>query len=108
MFVRAKVDLGSNPRAFLVPQRAVTFDANGNPTVLVAEGGKAATRVLTVDGSVDNTWIVTAGIDEGDQVIVDGLQKISEGSAVQPLEVTIDANGVIRQSIEAAAPAAGQ
>jgi membrane fusion protein (multidrug efflux system) len=79
MFVRARVDLGSNPKAFLVPQRAVTFNASGNPTVLVADDGKAVTRILTVDGSMNNTWIVTAGINDGDQVIVDGLQKISEG-----------------------------
>jgi membrane fusion protein (multidrug efflux system) len=108
MFVRAKVDLGSNPKAFLVPQRAVTFNANGSPTVLVAEGGKAVTRILTVDGSMNNTWIVTAGIDEGDQVIVDGLQKISEGSSVKPLEVAIDEDGVVHQSIETAPATAGQ
>ena len=97
MFVAAKVDLGSDPRAFLVPQRAVTFSAAGAPTVLAAKDGKAGTQVLTTNGSMDNAWIVTGGINDGDQVIVDGLQKVSEGSAVEPLEVTIDADGVVHQ-----------
>ena len=100
MFVRARVDLGSDPNGFLVPQRAVTFDSAGEPTVLVAENGKAVTRVLTTNGSRDNAWIVTGGIKDGDQVIVDGLQKVSDGSEVKPLEVTIDQDGVIRQTID--------
>ena len=106
MFVRASVDIGSNPSGFLVPQRAVTFNAAGEPTVLVAKDGKAVTQVLTTNGSRDNAWIVTGGIEDGDQVIVDGLQKVSAGSDVKPLEVTIDADGVIHQTIDDTAPAA--
>ncbi len=105
MFVRASVDLGSDPNGFLVPQRAVTFNAAGQPTVLVAKDGKAVTQVLTTNGSRDNAWIVTGGIEAGDQVIVDGLQKVNAGSEVKPLEVTIDADGVIHQTIGGTAQA---
>lgn len=52
---------------------------------------------------MNNAWVVTAGIAAGDQLIVDGLQKVQAGSAISPLEVTIEANGVIYQT----APAAG-
>jgi membrane fusion protein, multidrug efflux system len=107
MFVRASVDLGSNPNGFLVPQRAVTFNAAGEPTVLVAKDGKAVTQVLTTNGSRGNAWIVTGGIKGGDQVIVDGLQKVSAGSEVKPVEVTIGDDGAIVQTIKdtAVAPA---
>lgn len=105
MFVRATVDLGSDPNGFLVPQRAVTFNATGEPTVLVAKDGKAVTNVLTTNGSMGNAWIVTGGIEDGDQVIVDGLQKVSAGSEVKPLEVTIDEDGVIHQTIDDTAQA---
>ena len=107
MFVRASVDLGSDPHAFQIPQRAVTFNAAGEATVLVAKDGKAVTQVLTTNSSANNAWIVTGGINDGDQVIVDGLQKVSAGSAVKPLEVTIDADGVVHQTIgeTAVAPA---
>ena len=53
----------------------------------------------------DNAWIVTGGIEDGDQVIVDGLQKISAGSEVKPLEVTIDEDGVVHQTIDDTAQA---
>ncbi len=105
MFVRASVDLGSDPNGFLVPQRAVTFNAAGEATALVVKDGKAETRVLTTNGSRDNAWIVTGGIADGDQVIVDGLQKVNAGSEVKPLEVTIDADGVIHQTIDDTAQA---
>jgi membrane fusion protein (multidrug efflux system) len=100
MFVRASIELGSDPNGFLVPQRAVTFNSAGQPTVLVAKDGKAVTHVLTTNGSMGNAWIVTDGIDEGDQVIVDGLQKVSADSEVKPLEVTLDEDGVIHQTID--------
>lgn len=106
MFVRATVHLGNDPAAFLVPQRAVTFNSAGQATTLVVEDGKAAARTLTTNGSAGNNWVVTAGLRDGDQVIVDGLQKVSAGSAVTPLEVTLDEDGVVHQTIGAATPTA--
>ena len=103
MFVRATVDLGSDPQAFLVPQRAVTFNAAGEASALFAENGKAVAHVLTTGGSRGNDWLVTGGISDGDQVIVDGLQKVSAGAEVKPLEVTIDEDGVIHQTIDTTA-----
>ncbi|MDR3472017.1 MAG: efflux RND transporter periplasmic adaptor subunit [Devosia sp.] len=95
MFVRATVDLGTDPKAFLVPQRAVTFNASGEATALFAENGKAVSHVLTTNGSVNNAWVVTSGVSDGAQVIVDGLQSISDGSAITPVVVTLDENGVV-------------
>ena len=98
MFVRATVDLGTVPTAFLVPQRAVTFDASGNPTALFAENGKAVSHILQTNGNQGNDWIVTGGVSDGAQVVLDGLQKISNGSSVSPVEVTLDENGVVVES----------
>ncbi|HVW91059.1 MAG TPA: efflux RND transporter periplasmic adaptor subunit [Devosia sp.] len=106
MFVRATLDLGMAPSAFLVPQRAVTFDASGNPTALFAEGGKAVSHTLTTNGNSGNNWVVTGGISDGAKLIVDGLQKINPGSAVAPVEVTLDDNGVVVEPVAGGAPAA--
>jgi membrane fusion protein (multidrug efflux system) len=108
MFVRATVDLGTNPKAFLVPQRAVTFNSAGQPTAYFVEGGKAVTHVLTTSGNINNDWVVTDGVKDGAQLVVDGLQKISDGSAVSPVAVTLDAEGVATDAAPAgtAAPAA--
>ena len=103
MFVRATVDLGTEPSGYLVPQRAVTFDVTGAATAFFAENGKAVTHTLSTTQSIGNDWLVTAGITDGAQVIVDGLQKISNGSAVTPLEVTLDKNGVAQTATSGAA-----
>ena len=106
MFVRATVHVGSTPDAFLVPQRAVTRNAAGEATALFVTGeNKAQARVLATGRAVGNDWLVTGGVAEGDRVIVDGLQKVSDGSSVSPVEVEIDDDGVVRQEI--AAPPAG-
>ncbi|WP_158515721.1 efflux RND transporter periplasmic adaptor subunit [Pararhizobium polonicum] len=100
MFVEAVVDIGQTPGAFLVPQRAVTRNSAGEATAFfVSADGKAETRVLTTSGSIGNNWLVTGGLKDGEQLIVDGLQKISEGTTVKPVAVTIDENGVIQQEI---------
>ena len=107
MFVRATVQLGDE-NAFLVPQRAVSFNSDGDATVLIVSADNTAeTKVLETSRSYGNAWVVTSGLEEGDQIIVDGLQKIDEGSEVTPVAVEIDDNGVILQTIasDAAAPA---
>jgi membrane fusion protein (multidrug efflux system) len=102
MFVRATVQLGNTPNAFLVPQRAVTRNAAGKATAFfVGEEGKVEARVIETGRAIGNDWLVTAGVGEGDRVVVDGLQKISDGTAVTPVEVAIDADGVVRQEIAA-------
>jgi membrane fusion protein (multidrug efflux system) len=100
MFVRATVQVGSTPNAFLVPQRAVTRNAAGEATAFFVTGdNKAETRVLQAGRAVGNDWLVTGGVADGDRIVVDGLQKISDGASVTPVEVEIDSDGVVRQEI---------
>lgn len=100
MFVRASVDLGSMPNAFLVPQRAVQRDGAGEPIAyVVSADNTVAQRTLSTGGTSGNDWIVTDGLKEGDRLIVDGFQKISAGAGVTPVEATIDADGVVKQSL---------
>ena len=107
MFVRATVDLGTMPDAFLVPQRAVQRGDDGSATVyLVSEDGKAEVRPITTLGSTGNDWIVGDGVKNGDRLIVDGFQKISAGSAITPVDATIDDDGVVRQTISTGGDAA--
>ena len=106
MFVRATVELGTNPKAFLVPQRSVTFNAAGQPTAFFVESGKAVSTVLTTDGNVGNNWLVTSGVTDGAQVVVDGLQNVTDGAAVTPVPVTIDDDGVATATTASSTPAA--
>ena len=102
MFVQAKVDLGELKDVFLVPQRAVTRGDDGVATLyVVSDDSKAEARHVSTAGTTGNSWIVTDGVKAGDRLIVDGFQKFSDGSAVQPVVATIDADGVVKQSLSA-------
>jgi membrane fusion protein (multidrug efflux system) len=87
MYVRARIEEGSQPDALLVPQRAVTRDRSGRATALVVEGagsvGKVALRALQIDRAVGEAWLVTSGVASGDRVIVDGLQRARPGVTVR-------------------------
>ncbi|MEX0583629.1 MAG: efflux RND transporter periplasmic adaptor subunit, partial [Sneathiella sp.] len=92
MFVRGYVDQGSIDNAYLVPQRAVMRRPDGGAYVyLVGNDDKVISKDVTIGQSRNEGWIVTAGIDRGDRVIVDGLQRIAPGMAVTPKDVDADA-----------------
>lgn len=84
MFVRAVVEEGVNDHAMLIPQQAVSRDPKGNPLALVVDGdGKADQRRLVLDRAVGDRWLVESGLESGDRVIVEGLQRVRPGSAVK-------------------------
>lgn len=91
MFVRAIVQEGIAENSFLVPQRAVTYNSKGEPTVLVVDqDNKVQQKILTVRKNVGNNWLVDAGITDGDRVIVEGNLLVRIGQDVSTVEVKID------------------
>ena len=84
MFVRATVEEGVLDQAILVPQQGVARDARGNTSALVVDGAnKVAVRPLVVDRAIGDRWLVTSGLADGDQVIVEGLQQVRPGAPVK-------------------------
>jgi membrane fusion protein (multidrug efflux system) len=82
MYVRAVLEQARDDQAILIPQQAVTRSASGVTTVLLVVNGKVEQRVLTIDRAVGNQWWVKTGLNAGDQVIVEGGQKVRVGEAV--------------------------
>ncbi len=98
MFLRGDITIGK-ARAYLVPQRAATRNNSGQLTAyLVGEDGKSKQVTLQDEGSYDNAWVVTEGIEDGDRLIVDGLKSMKNGQDVTPVAVTIDADGVTQDA----------
>ncbi|MCS2163775.1 multidrug efflux RND transporter periplasmic adaptor subunit AcrA [Scandinavium sp. H11S7] len=92
MFVRAKLEEGTNPTALLVPQQGVTRTPRGDASVmLVGEGDKVELRQITATQAIGDKWLVTDGLKTGDRVIITGLQKVRPGAQVKAQEVTSDA-----------------
>jgi membrane fusion protein (multidrug efflux system) len=84
MFVRAVVIEGINERAILVPQQAVSRDPRGNPVALIVdEAGKVAPRMLTLDRTIGDRWLVSIGLSPGDRVIMEGAQRVRPGMTVK-------------------------
>ncbi|MDO9617955.1 MAG: efflux RND transporter periplasmic adaptor subunit [Pseudomonas sp.] len=87
MYVRALLQEAVDEQALLVPQRAVSRSHSGATSVLLAVDGKVEQRQISIGRSVGNQWWVTAGLATGDQVIVEGGQKVRVGDSVRTAAV---------------------
>ena len=104
MYVRATVELGAEA-GYALPQLATSRDANGRLTAqFISADGKVETRAFENSSPSNNSWLVTEGIKDGDQLIVSGLQSITSGMPVKPVPLKINDNGVV---VPAEQPAAG-
>lgn len=84
MFVRVIVEEGVVEQALLVPQQGVARDPKGNPVALIVNAeGKVQQRILTLDRAIGAKWLVTAGLQAGDRVIVEGRQKVAPNVSVK-------------------------
>ncbi|WP_442797548.1 efflux RND transporter periplasmic adaptor subunit [Pantoea vagans] len=92
MFVRARLEEGTNPNAMLVPQQAVTRTPTGQATVMVVGAdNKVESRQVTTSQAIGDKWLVTDGVKAGERVISTGLQRAKPGAQVTPQEVSDDA-----------------
>ena len=90
MYVQAQLTTGVAQEALLVPQQAVTRDIAGQPSVLLVNAErKVERRAIAVDRAVGSRWLVTDGLAPGDEVIVDGFQRIKVGDLVAPQPVQL-------------------
>jgi len=105
MYVRAKIEEGINEQAYVVPQQGVTHDQKGDPTALVVGAdGKVVTRQLVTSGTYGANWVVESGLQTGDRVIVQGVDKVRPGMTVKTVEAQLPGTDPAAQTA-AAAPA---
>lgn len=84
MFVRAILEEGVSDQAILVPQRGVTRTPDGTPIAMVVDAEeKAAVRPLQVVRTIGDAWLVRDGLQAGDRVIVEGLQRARPGTPLK-------------------------
>ncbi|HCM9629812.1 TPA: efflux RND transporter periplasmic adaptor subunit [Enterobacter hormaechei subsp. steigerwaltii] len=83
MFVRARIDEGTQPDAILVPQQGVTRTPRGDAAVLVVnEKNQVESRTVVAPQAIGDRWLITEGLKNGDRVIISGLQKVRPGVTV--------------------------
>jgi membrane fusion protein (multidrug efflux system) len=92
MFVHARLAEGVRTQAILVPQQGVTRDLKGQATALVVgAGSKAELRDIKVVRTIGNEMLVESGLQAGDQVITEGVQRVRPGMAL----VAVPAHNVV-------------
>jgi membrane fusion protein (multidrug efflux system) len=96
MFVRARVEEGVNDQALLVPIRAISHDPKGQAIALVVgSDNKVVQRTVQTRDMQGDAWVVTGGLKEGERVVLDGVQKVQPGMAVQAVNAPDQAAPVV-------------
>jgi membrane fusion protein (multidrug efflux system) len=85
MYVRVRLQQAKASDALLLPQQAVTRSPDGDSVMVVGRDGKVAPRKVQIGGSQNGKWVVLSGLQPGEQVMVDGFQKVRPGAPVKPV-----------------------
>jgi membrane fusion protein (multidrug efflux system) len=85
MYVRAIVQEGTRKNAILVPQKALSRNPQGQATALLLNAENTVEqRIIEAKRAVGKHWLVTGGLQAGERLIVDGLQKVKPGAPARP------------------------
>jgi membrane fusion protein (multidrug efflux system) len=84
-YVRVRVQQAQASDAVLLPQQAVTRSPQGDSVLIVTTDGKFAPRPVKIGGAQGGRWVVLDGLKTGDQVMVDGFQKLRGVTVVKPV-----------------------
>jgi len=86
---RVRASIRTVKDAVLVPQRAVIELQGSQQVAVVTSDDKVSIRLVTVGDQVGKQWIVTTGLKAGERVVVEGLQKIRDGSPVKVVSASV-------------------
>jgi membrane fusion protein (multidrug efflux system) len=88
---RVRIQTSYKKDAILVPQTAVREIQGGYQVALLGPNNKASIRSVKVGEKSGTMWVINEGITPDDQVVVDGLAKVKDGTPVVPKATTIQA-----------------
>ena len=87
-FVRVRMGSARPQDAVLVSERAVGTDQSKRFVLVVGADNKAVYREVTLGPAIDGLRVVTAGLKPGEQIVVNGLQRVRPGATVAPQPMT--------------------
>lgn len=85
LYAKVRTALAVRKDALLVSQRAVSETQGRYQVAVVTPENNVEIRSVTVGERVGSQWIIAQGLAPGEQVIVDGLQKLKPGVTVHPV-----------------------
>ena len=87
LYVRVRLEQAQVSGGILLPQQAVTRGAAADTVMVVGQDGQAAPRPVKLGPSQGNNWVVLDGLKAGEQVMVDGFQKLPRVKPGEPMVV---------------------
>jgi membrane fusion protein, multidrug efflux system len=82
-YVTVEIDVGVRPKAVVVPTVALQAGQTGQFVFLVGQDSKVHVRQVQVAGTDGDLSAVSSGLVEGDQVVVEGMQRLTDGARVK-------------------------
>jgi membrane fusion protein (multidrug efflux system) len=117
LYVRVRLEQAQATNAITLPQQAVTRTQQGDTVTVVSADGKLTRRNIKISAAQNNQWVVLDGLKAGEQVMVDGFQKLQmmpPGTPVKAVpwkaagETSAPASASVAAPAAAPAPAAKQ
>jgi membrane fusion protein, multidrug efflux system len=93
MYVRVRLEQAQAEAGIVLPQQAVTRGSTGDTVMVVAADGKVAPRPVKLGTALNGQWVVLDGLKAGEQVMVDGFQKLRGNAPVKAVPWTPAASG---------------
>jgi membrane fusion protein (multidrug efflux system) len=81
---RVRVETKTKKGALLLPQSAVAQTQGSYQVAVVGSDHKVSMRTVKLGETVGTMWLIDEGLKPGEQVVVEGLQKVREGAVVTP------------------------
>ncbi|HRH16082.1 MAG TPA: efflux RND transporter periplasmic adaptor subunit [Aquabacterium sp.] len=107
MYVRVRLEQAQVDGGILLPQQAVTRGSQGDTVMVVDAQGKVTPRQVKLGGAKGSQWVVLGGLNPGEQVMVDGFQKMMNPKApVKAVPWRTPAQGAAMGAPAAAGPSA--
>jgi membrane fusion protein (multidrug efflux system) len=85
MFVTVHLTLGTQNRAYLIPQAIVRRDGRGAFVEVAEADDKVSQRYIQADVMMGSNWLVTGGLKDGDRIIATSVDKVHPGTRVKVL-----------------------
>jgi len=109
LYVRVRIEQAQATNAITVPQQAVTRTQQGDSVMVVDAEGKVSQRNVKISAAQNNRWVVLDGLKAGEQVMVDGFQKLQMMPPGTPVKaVPWQAPGTAAAAAPPADPSAAQ
>lgn len=85
LYVRVRLEQAQASNAITLPQQAVTRSPQGDSVMVVGADGKVSPRPVKVGNQQGGQWVILDGLKAGEQVMVDGFQKLRGDAPVKPV-----------------------